>query len=55
MKLPYDLNNMVTLAGKNFLSLNTPKTQTIIIGFRSKLKHLSNITPLRVIGKLSSL
>ena len=44
-KLQFDLNNMVAWTERNFLSLNSTKTQVMILGSRMKLKHLVNPKP----------
>ena len=49
-KLQSDLNNIVSWTGKNFLTLNKSKTQAMIIGSKTKLKHLINPDMLLIDG-----
>ena len=49
-KLQKDLNSILEWTSKNSLSLNSSKTQSMIIGSRSKLHRLQTITPITILG-----
>ena len=49
-KLQSDLNNKISWTEKNFLSLNSSKSQTLVIGPQTKLKQIINPKPLLVNG-----
>ena len=49
-KLQSDIDNIVSWTDKNFLKLNDSKTHVMIIGTRTKLKHLVDPTPITING-----
>ena len=52
IKLQFDLDTIISWTGNNFLSLNSSKTQSMIIGSRNKLNNLVDKTPLLVDGNI---